>query len=375
MLKQQLSRLPRWIVLSPLAVMLMSAVVTAQTGTYGPLRPTGATSAPATPAAPGSPLTPMSTTPGSPASRPTSQPGPVFSPASAPVQTRVPGATMQPQSMPGSRPASQPASMPMGMSLSPEARQAQRLYNEGLTALNSGDLIGARARLSSALSSGALPAELNTPCRNRLTEITQRVVFGPEVYPGDADAYYYTLKSGDVLVKVVKSEKLYVNDQAIQKINGIVNPTRIRAGQRIKLVRGPFDAIVTKGTYTLDLYHNGMFVKTYPIGLGQDGKTPVGKFMVKPGGRVPQAPWTSQVGKVIYFGQPGYPLGTKGFWIGLQSAEVGTQDLPGFGMHGTNEPDSIGRDASSGCIRLLDEDIDELFGLMYDGMSKVEVRP
>jgi hypothetical protein len=287
----------------------------------------------------------------------------------------------------GPRPTSLPAGMPVGMilpssqpasnpALSPEARLAQQQYNSGLAALNAGDLLGARAHLSTALASGALPAELTTPCRNRLTEIAQKVVFGPEVYPGDADAYYYTLKNGDVLVKVVKNEKLFVNDTAIQRINGIANVKKLRAGQRIKLVRGPFDAIVTKHTYTLDLYHAGMFIKSYRIGLGLAGKTPVGKFMVKPGGRVPQAPWTSPVGgKMIYFGQPGYPLGRSGDWIGLEAAEVGTPDLPGFGIHGTNEPESIGHDASSGCIRLSDEDIEELFGLMYDGMSKVEIRP
>jgi hypothetical protein len=313
------------------------------------------------------------------AMRPPTPMTPTTQPSPGPAFYYPAGAGTQParaaETMPASRPGNMAASAP-GAFLSPEARQAQRLYNDGLVTLGAGDLIGARARLSAALSSGNLPSELDTPCRTHLMEITQKVVFSPEVYPGDQDSYYYVLKSGDMLVKVVKREQLFVNEQAIQRINNIPDVRKLRAGQRIKLVKGPFDAIVTKHSYTLDLYHSGMFVKSYRIGLGLAGKTPVGKFKVKSGGRVPQAPWTSpQGGKVVYFGQPGYPLGRSGFWIGLEAADEATPNLPGFGVHGTNEPDSIGRDASSGCIRLLDDDIEELFGLLYDGLSKVEVRP
>jgi hypothetical protein len=294
-------------------------------------------------------------------------------PASRPTASMP---TSQPASRPtGTMPTSAPASAPAAP-ISAEAKAAQKLYEQGLALLNSGDLLGARVKLSAALSSGVLPAELQSPCRLKLTEIAQKIVFSPQVFPGDQDSYTYTIKRGDVLVNIVKREKLCIGEQIIQRINGIADVRKIRTGQQIKLIRGPFDAIVTKHSYLLDLYHQGMFVKSYRIGLGLDGKTPVGHWMVKPGGRVPQAPWTSPVGgKIVYFGQEGYPLGRNGYWIGLVAADAGTQDLPGFGIHGTNQPDSIGRDASSGCIRLLDEDIEELFGLLYDGMSKVEVRP
>jgi lipoprotein-anchoring transpeptidase ErfK/SrfK len=66
-------------------------------------------------------------------------------------------------------------------------------------------------------------------------------------------------------------------------------------------------------------------------------------------------------GKVIPSG-PSNPLGTR--WLGLS--------LKGFGIHGTNVPASIGRKASHGCIRMRNQDIEELFELVQVG-SVVEL--
>lgn len=51
------------------------------------------------------------------------------------------------------------------------------------------------------------------------------------------------------------------------------------------------------------------------------------------------------------------PLGPR--WIGL--------DVKGFGIHGTNRPDSIGKNASHGCIRLRNHDIEDLFARVQVG--------
>ena len=47
----------------------------------------------------------------------------------------------------------------------------------------------------------------------------------------------------------------------------------------------------------------------------------------------------------------------------------------GYGIHGTIEPDTIGQQASLGCIRMYNEDVELLFDLLYVGQSRVEVRP
>jgi L,D-transpeptidase ErfK/SrfK len=57
------------------------------------------------------------------------------------------------------------------------------------------------------------------------------------------------------------------------------------------------------------------------------------------------------------------PLGTR--WLGLS--------VKGYGIHGTNVPSSIGRNASHGCIRMRNRDVEELFKMVAVG-DHVELR-
>ena len=256
--------------------------------------------------------------------------------------------------------------------------RAEQIYREGLELLDNNDPLGARTRLSEALGIGLLSSQQADDCRRRLSEIATKVVFSREIYPGDELARRYVLKPGDTLTGIVRREKLHVPAEGIQRVNRIKEPRRLQAGGAIKLVQGPFDVIVTRHTYTLDMYHHGVFVKSYRIGLGQNGSTPVGRWIVPAGGRVREAPWTPPPGTgtgTIECGQPGYPLGKEGLWIALRGVDDGNRMFSGFGIHGTNEPDSIGRQASLGCIRLREADIAELFAFLCDGQSEVEIRP
>jgi hypothetical protein len=61
-------------------------------------------------------------------------------------------------------------------------------------------------------------------------------------------------------------------------------------------------------------------------------------------------------GKTVLPG-PGNPVGTR--WMGLSKH--------GYGIHGTNEPKSIGKAASHGCIRMAQADLEEFYGLVAVG--------
>ncbi len=101
-------------------------------------------------------------------------------------------------------------------------------------------------------------------------------------------------------------------------------------------------------------------VKVYDTAVGKPSTpTPVGSFTV-----------ANKVSNPVYkaHGQdvaagPNNPVGTR--WIGLSEK--------GYGIHGTNAPKSIGRDASHGCIRLRNKDVEELFELVAVG-APVEFR-
>ena len=110
----------------------------------------------------------------------------------------------------------------------------------------------------------------------------------------------------------------------------------------------------------LALIEEGQVKKVYAVAVGaQQSPTPVGKFEVKT--RLVK-PTYYHPGKVIPAGANN-PLGTR--WIGLSTR--------GYGIHGTNLEESIGKAASHGCIRMHRADLEELFAAVEVG-DQVEIR-
>jgi lipoprotein-anchoring transpeptidase ErfK/SrfK len=104
----------------------------------------------------------------------------------------------------------------------------------------------------------------------------------------------------------------------------------------------------------LALIEDGRVLKVYDVAVGKPSTpTPQGKFAVI--NRVPHPTWFGPKGAV----PPGSdnPLGSR--WMGLSA--------PGYGIHGTNAPASIGHAASHGCIRMRQRDLEELFDLVTVG--------
>jgi lipoprotein-anchoring transpeptidase ErfK/SrfK len=75
---------------------------------------------------------------------------------------------------------------------------------------------------------------------------------------------------------------------------------------------------------------------------------------------------------VIAAGDPRNPLGD--FWIGLAGIDGHAVGKVSYGIHGTIEPDSIGKEASMGCIRMRNEDVAIVFELLVEAKSKLIVR-
>ena len=91
----------------------------------------------------------------------------------------------------------------------------------------------------------------------------------------------------------------------------------------------------------LELYGSSQLHKTYTVAVGAPSTpTPRGSFTV--------------INKAF---NPGGPYGTR--WLGLSK--------PHIGIHGTNDPASIGKAVSKGCVRMHNADIEEVFVLMDVG--------
>ena len=139
-----------------------------------------------------------------------------------------------------------------------------------------------------------------------------------------------------------------------------VTPEKLQAGQELKVVRGPFGAVVDLEEFTLTVHAHGWYINQYPIGTGADGKTPLGEFVVQE--KLENPAWYNPDGGIVEPDDPENPLGE--YWMGLGNH---------IGIHGTNDPGTIGKAASRGCVHLGDDDIVEVFSLLSNG-SKVLIR-
>jgi L,D-transpeptidase ErfK/SrfK len=110
----------------------------------------------------------------------------------------------------------------------------------------------------------------------------------------------------------------------------------------------------------LVLFDGDRVAKVYDVAVGKPSTpTPTGEYQIV--NHIPNPTYYGS-GAVIAPGKDN-PVGTR--WMGLSA--------PGYGIHGTNVPRSIGKAASHGCIRMRQQDLEELFELVYVGVT-VELR-
>jgi LysM repeat protein len=196
--------------------------------------------------------------------------------------------------------------------------------------------------------------ELKSLIHERIEKNAKMIYFTP----GSHFLEPYVIQSGDFLQRV--APKYGINWEYLAALNK-VDPRRVRVGQKLKVIKGPFSAFVDLGDFELTVHCHGFFVKRYQIGIGRDSSTPVGKFAVLDRIQAPQ--YTDPDGRVTEGGDPTNPLGTH--WIDLGDS---------YGIHGTIEPESIGKAESAGCVRMRNEDVVEVYNFLVKG-SEVVIRP
>jgi hypothetical protein len=273
--------------------------------------------------------------------------------------------TVQPQ------PAARPSPAPEASRVRMQIDTARRLVTEN-------DRVGARTLLSRVLRDPSLNTAEANLLRDELTEINQRLVFGRQVEPSDAITEEYKVASGDSLSRIASRRELATHWKLIQRVNGLNDPTKIRLGQTLKLVRGPFHAVVDKSEFRMDIWHGPpsdpsrwVYIRSFDVGLGEGDGTPLGSFVVSVN-KLENPGWANpRDGRERYApNDPKNPIGE--FWLGLDG--VGSSEgVTGYGIHGTIDPSSIGRNLSMGCVRLRDEDIAVVYELLAERVSRVEI--
>jgi len=210
--------------------------------------------------------------------------------------------------------------------------------------------------------------------KEQLRDLSDKWLFSKTIYPDDKLCGSYKVKPGDLLSTIAKKYK--VPWEILLGINNISRPEVLRAGDTIKVVNGPFHVRVDRSSFIMDLYlQDKTYVRSFRVGLGKPGRdTPTGLWRVKaPGkGKLESPPWPDpDTGKMYYAEDPDYPLGSR--WIGLDGLEGNAKGRTGFGIHGTKDPDQIGKADSRGCIRMYNGEVKLIYDLLIEGVSTVRV--
>ena len=160
----------------------------------------------------------------------------------------------------------------------------------------------------------------------------------------------YIVKPGDSLKSI--ANRYRVTLQMLKWANRL-EKERIHPGQKL-LVPSSLRIEIDKSENWLRLFSDGRLVRTYPVATGNQGVTPTGAYTIA--NRLIHPTWYWQ-GYAVPYDDPDYPLGSR--WLGLSKR--------GYGIHGTNEPESIGKSVSHGCVRMHNEDVEELFEVVSVG--------
>jgi hypothetical protein len=238
--------------------------------------------------------------------------------------------------------------------------------------------VEARLLLTRALDGRSLPEPDAEMVRDRLEALNQRLVFAPDPVAGDPWVAWHEVGSGESLSSIRRSLGVHTEWQFIQRVNRISRPERIAVGQKLKIVTGPFHAVIHKRAYRLDLYlgdgADRVFVCSMKVGLGENDSTPEGRFRVRPNSKLENPEWINpRTRERFAANDPRNPIGER--WIGLVGDEEHLRDVEGYGIHGTIEPDSIGRQASMGCVRMLPDDVAIVYEVLVEKSSTIEIRP
>lgn len=113
--------------------------------------------------------------------------------------------------------------------------------------------------------------------------------------------------------------------------------------QFAKSTSNSYTITINTNTHKLNLFKNGALQKVYPVAVGKPtSPTPKGTFKI--------------INRAV---NPGGPFGVR--WLGLNAPNGD------YGIHGTNNPNSIGKSVSNGCIRMYNKDVLELSNIVPIG--------
>lgn len=231
--------------------------------------------------------------------------------------------------------------------------QLAALNQKAMQARRSGELFLARSLYAQILSEFPQAPQFSQ-MQKQFWDVNVAIIRSP-LRSRQADIY--VIHDGDTLGNIAR--KMGTTIELI-KVRNQLETDRITAGHKLSVWKGKFWISIDKSDNTLALKVGDELVKIYPVSTGKNNSSPVGEYTIKY--RYTHPVWFHK-GEIVPADDPKNFLGTR--WLGF--------DLPKYGIHGTIEPELIGKSVSSGCIRMRNEDVQELYDLVPIGTKVVIV--
>ena len=214
-----------------------------------------------------------------------------------------------------------------------------------------GSLIEAQ-ELYQRLMEMPLSSEQLTDVQHRLEDLNVRILFSGIKIDG---SQIYEVKQGDTLSQIAKKFNSTVD--TIKQANNIKGSV-IHPGMKLRVLTEKFTILVDKSQNILILKYKDAVVKTYIVSTGSNNSTPVGTYIIET--KLIDPVWYKN-GKAIPPTSPDNILGTR--WMGF--------NLPGYGIHGTVAPQDLGKQITEGCVRMRNDEVEELYRLVPQGSEVV----
>lgn len=237
----------------------------------------------------------------------------------------------------GSRSAGTPAK--------PDSVSAKQLYQQARNLKDKGEFLKAKKYYQEILVNHP-DAENIAIVQEELEKLNLDIIFSRKEVPNKS--ILHEVVTGDTLGKIAKKYNTTV--EFIQKSNNLKSDV-IRIGQKLRIWTSPFNILIDKSQNILILKDGNEVVKVYDVSTGENNCTPTGEFTITT--KLVDPVWFNR-GAIVPPESPQNVLGSR--WLGF--------DLPGYGIHGTIEPETIGQQATAGCIRMRNEEVEELYSII-----------
>ena len=230
---------------------------------------------------------------------------------------------------------------------------ATELLNKAKELQAKGDLLGLKNLYQQLVNDFSNFNEV-VSWQKKIDDINIKLLFSSILTP---KSLFYEIKPGDTLEKIARKFKTTPD---LIRVSNNISSDKIIPGRKIKVWTVPFSILVDKSQNILILKSDEEIIKTYIVSTGKNNSTPIGNFKIT--SKLINPDWYRS-GKVIPAGSPENILGTR--WMGI--------NLPSYGLHGTTEPQDLGKQVTQGCVRLSNPDVEELYTIVPIGTEVVIV--